>query len=192
MNNSKKLNQLYTIIDAIQQIQTSSTKNVATPNLKGSLMEHYKKSTDDVIQSQHSPNNQKSKNVHNDRQKEPAPPPDTQNIKDKSHARKLYAFLPQMTSARPFISYQNRQEQINDINTQYIKKVTDNANSKLLSATKNTKPISPHPHSMSDGREWVNSLRAGKKYNNKFAEDLRKAIWYLDKRASMWENDNEL
>lgn len=188
-------------------------------------MEHYKKSTDDAIQSQHNPQHQKSKTVHNDRQKEPAPLPNTTNSYAKNTSNKLYTFLPQMTSARPFVSYQNRKEQIKDINTQYIKKVTDNLTSKQASAIKNSKNFKPHPHSMSDGREWVNSpqhynpgtyetwkiineygldndfylgtalryiLRAGKKYNNKFAEDLRKAIWYLDKRASMWENDNEL
>jgi hypothetical protein len=225
MNNSKKLKQLYSLIDAIQQIQTSSTRNIATTNLKGSLMQQHKNSTDDATQSQHHPQQQKSKIVHSDRQKEPAPLPNTTESYTKNDSNKLFTFLPQMTSARPFVSHQNRWEQINDINTQYIKKVTNNHTSKHASVIKNPENFKPQPPSMSDGREWVNSpqhynpgtyetwkiineyeldkdfylgtalryiLRAGKKHNNKFAEDLRKAIWYLDKRATMWENDNEL
>jgi hypothetical protein len=156
---------------------------------------------------------------------------------------KLFTFLPTQTSARPFVSYQNRWEQIDDVNKQYIDAIMHmhNANTsqqedktddfetllhKIRTGNDN-ETSSPQQHTQHDNsrREWVNSpqhynpglyetwriineygldkdfylatalryiLRAGKKYNNKFAEDLRKAIWYLNKRATMWEQDNEL
>lgn len=173
-------------------------------------------------------------------------PSKTNNNFTKSNATncKLFNFLPTYTSSRPFISHQNRWEQVDDINKQYINKIISahNANTsrqkqndcdefdKIINDIRkgNDNAIPPQhqspPHDNSR-REWVNSpqhynpgtyetwriineydldkdfylatalryiLRAGKKYNNKFAEDLRKAIWYLNKRADMWEQDNEL
>lgn len=156
---------------------------------------------------------------------------------------KLYTFLPEYTSARPFISHQNRWEQVAEINKQYIDAIMNmyNANSSqqedefddfetILHNIRTGKDTdyqtrSANANHDNSRREWVNSpqhykpgiyetwriineyeldkdfylatalryiLRAGKKYNNKFAEDLRKAVWYLNKRASMWEQDNEL
>lgn len=178
-----------------------------------------KKQTDDAIQSQHIPltqiSNSKTKTNHNDHHDQ------SQSIKKAvhMHKRKLYEFLPEMSSNRPFISHQNAWEQVTDLNAQYIKKVTSSTTSDT-----STKLSNPDNNITSDNREWVNHpqhykpgtyetwkiineygldkdfylatalryiLRAGKKHEDKFAEDLRKAIWYLNQRANMHEDSQK-